>query len=217
MWLSLLFIQHLLSTYCVPGPTPDVMEAAVNKADKALLPWNLCSLPFQREVYPGQGFFISSSETSHWEEIPRGIGSVFTLMAQARGDAQRLGVSWGSVGKTLLWFRDRLTEALKAPSRARSSQNVPPQGRGSPCGWLRGCPIEAAKALIKSFLTRTLDRSSTRTRGPGVPCATHRPTPAVRSARRASMPSASGRTTSGNASWAEGAPWMFGLLWDVYS
>ena len=52
------------------------------------------------------------------------------------------------VGCFLLSFRDWLTQSLKAPSRAGSSQNVPPQGSSSPCGWLRSSAIEAAKVLI---------------------------------------------------------------------
>ena len=45
-------------------------------------------------------FLIFSSEC-YTEKNSDGTGSVFTLMALLGGDAHRLGVSWGSVEKTL--------------------------------------------------------------------------------------------------------------------
>ena len=54
MWLSLLFIQHLLNTYCVPGPALDAVETAVNKADKGSSPLKLMSSSLLKRRNPSR-------------------------------------------------------------------------------------------------------------------------------------------------------------------
>ena len=104
MWLSIPFAQHLLSTSCVPGPALDAVEAAVNKAGEGSSPVKLMSASSQRgEVHPAQGgeMCLYLLQKLHTEKKFLGRHSVFTLMVLLEGDAQRLGVSWGSVEKTL--------------------------------------------------------------------------------------------------------------------
>ena len=100
VWLSLLFIQHLLSTSCVPGPALDAVEAAVNKAGEGSSPMKLMSASSQRgEVHPGKGGEMCYSlfpiqNFLNWQEILRNAVSVFILMALLGDNAERLGVSF---------------------------------------------------------------------------------------------------------------------------
>ena len=56
MWLSIPFVQHLLSASCVPGPALDAVEAAVDKAGEGSSPVKLMSASSQRgEIRPVQG------------------------------------------------------------------------------------------------------------------------------------------------------------------
>ena len=86
----------------MPGPAPDVVEAAVNKADKGSSPMKLMFFPLPKRSLSRAGFLYFLFRNITLRRNSFSTGSVFTLTAWARGDAQRLGVSWESVGKTLL-------------------------------------------------------------------------------------------------------------------
>ena len=88
----------------MPGPALDAVEAAVNKAGEGSSPVKLMSASSQRgEVHPAQGgeMCLYLLQKLHTEKKFLGRHSVFTLMVLLEGDAQRLGVSWGSVENTL--------------------------------------------------------------------------------------------------------------------
>lgn len=111
VWLSLLFIQHLLSTSCVPGPALGAVETAVNKAGKGSSPVKLVSSSSQREkASQGKGecvsYFLFNYRT---DRIHRATVSVFILIALIGNYAERLGISRGSVEKFFQSFTPWLT------------------------------------------------------------------------------------------------------------
>ena len=74
MWLSFLFIHTYWTPTVSQGLVQMLWKQKWTKQKRALIPWSLCSLSSERrEIHLGQGvkmLSISSSEASHWEELP---------------------------------------------------------------------------------------------------------------------------------------------------